>query len=163
MGRRITSGVRRWGAVLVGFVGLNGALLLGQGLLKRDDQARAEATQAQIASMDQELADLAVLIETHESEGTAIDAMALRLQDPATWYPSRTDHERAQREHNRRVDSWNLEMPRVSAAAARHNDLVEKYNQAVAEYNVLIETAYARWWLLPIPAPSRAGHSSTPR
>ena len=45
-----------------------------------------------------------------------------------------------------------------------HDSLVVVYNGLVDEYSPLAETAYSRWWLIPIPMPgARRARTVSPR
>jgi hypothetical protein len=160
VGRRVASGLRRSLVVLTVFMGLNLVLYVGQSLLKRDDIAKAEAMEGQIAQMGEEMAQLEDVVDNHEVEGIAIDSLAMRLQGPESGFASIAERDSVLREHNSRVNEWNLQMSSVAAAATRHNALVDQHNRLVAEYNVVLRNAHARWWLLPFPAPSRTPPST---
>jgi len=141
------------------YAGLNGALWVGQELLSRDEQREAERIEAELGMLGHEIDEAAAWLERKSNESDAIDALGAQLGEPAR-YASTGAYEADRRRFNRQVDEWNEGLARLEAEIARHDGLVEEYNALVDEYDQVADAAYARWWLLPIPLPRRAGRAA---
>ena len=144
------------GVVLV-FGVLNGGLYVGQDFLARDDVARAEQLEAELARLDDEIDDLEVWLDEQEARSAQIDRLG---QELGSMPQSGRYYDASLRGYNAQVDAWNRDLPGLQRIAATYDSLVTDYNATVDEYNVVAKAAYTRWWLLPVAAPGRGGRGA---
>jgi len=145
-----------WIAMALIYAVLNGALWIGQEVSSRDEAREAERIEAELATLEHEIEQVAVWLESKAQLSDAIDALGVRLDEGGAHYASSGRYEEDLRRFNRQVDQWNAGMAALEAEAARHDRLIDQYDQLIDRYNTAAEAAYSRWWLLPIPAPRRA-------
>lgn len=139
--------------LVVVFGVLNGALYVGQGFLARDDVARAEALEARIGVMGQEIDSISAWLDEMKLENDALEVLARQ--------GGRGGYFDGSSQHDARFDQWNqVTLPAVRRSAARHDSLVTVYNTMVDEYNTIAEVAYSRWWLIPVPMPGGRARGS---
>lgn len=139
---------------LVAFAALNGLLYGGQEVAKRGEVAEAKALEAQLERIDDELASITGWLDQMERESDALYALGARLDEPERYYSDQATYERDLNRYNEGVDAWNhVSLPQIEVSVARHDQLVEEFNALVPQYNEVASSAYARWWLLPIPMP----------
>lgn len=127
--------------VLVLFALFNGALWVGQGFLKKDDVARAEAWVTRLEAMGQQISTFEAQLEEYERRSNYIDSIGESLKFGA----ART----SARDYQDMIDRWNADLPALNRTGQSYDSLIAVYNQEVDEYNALADKAYTRWLLLP--------------
>jgi hypothetical protein len=154
-----TSGATVWIVAIVGFIVLNGSLYVGQELYHAADVRQCEAIEGELANLDSEIRSIAVRLKGRSREREAIERMESELEQ--NHFTHGSSYDAAYRSYSDRVDRYNADVPAIKALAVRHDALVDRYNGRVEEYNRLAKTAYARWYLIPVP--KGAGRSAARR
>jgi hypothetical protein len=140
--------------LLAAYAALNGVLYAGQTVWKQGEVAEARLLEEQLGVLEAEIDEIGAWLDRKEAEALAIDELGARLEEPAIHYSSPGTYNEDVARYERLVEEWNAEsVPAMDAAIARHDDLVDEFNDLVPTYNQVASSAYSRWWLLPIPAP----------
>ena len=61
------------------------------------------------------------------------------------------NHSNQYTRYNSLIDSYNQGMPEYKSRLTNYNKQIDNYNDLTQKYNKLAQSAYSRWWLLPIP------------
>ncbi|MFV9646455.1 MAG: hypothetical protein ACNYWU_11590 [Desulfobacterales bacterium] len=141
--------------ILLVFAGLNGVLYIGQELYYADDVKKCEDIEIQIASMKSEIDQIEKYISSVEIERKKINNLEQSLTKNVSVYLNEADYERDYNKYSKMIDAFNSKFSQVEKAIKRYDELIEKHNGQVELYNTIAETAYSRWYLIPIPG----GHS----
>jgi DNA repair exonuclease SbcCD ATPase subunit len=141
--------------ILLVFAGLNGVLYIGQELYYADDVKKCEDIEIQIASMKSEIDQIEKYISSVEIERKKINNLEQSLMKNVSVYLNEADYERDYNKYSKMIDAFNSKFSQVEKAIKRYDELIEKHNGQVELYNTIAETAYSRWYLIPI----HGGHS----
>lgn len=152
--------------ILAAYAVLNVVLVWGQGILKRDDAARAESIAGDLDRLGEEIARLEPLLEPNGEEGREADTLdpfgigaAQRSQNPAAQAAYGAAYGEDLAQLSRQGEGWTAGASESQGASIRYEQLIAEYNALVEEYETVAEAASSRWWLLPIPAPRGAARA----
>lgn len=163
IGQRFKGHALGWGAGILIFVLINGALYVGQEIYHRGDVQRAEALEAQLEELEAGIERLDSFLAEKANESERLDALGQKLDNPEANYLTEAAYESDLRRYNSGVKRWNANLEMLQEVAEQRESKVDAYNALVDKYNIVAEAAYSRWYLIPIPGGGRSrSHLGTP-
>jgi len=124
------------------FLLLNGLIYGTQEIYYMGDVEKCESIEVTLDRMKKDILKSDKYFESRKIEKENILSLKKKIEQ---------NHSNQYTRYNSLIDSYNQGMPEYKSRLTNYNKQIDNYNDLTQKYNKLAQSAYSRWWLLPIP------------
>lgn len=133
-------------SLIIMFGVLNGVIYGGQEIYYWNDVKKCELMEVELKDLEIEVNKIEDFINFRKTKVDRINQLEKEIKQGLS-----KDYTK----YKQMIDEYNSNMSRYKKSMDEYDNLIVKYNKITREYNDLAKSAYSRWWLLPIPLPSK--------
>ncbi len=136
-------------SLIIMFAVLNGVIYGAQEIYYWNDIKKCESMETKLKSLKIEISKIEEFVQLRKNKLDKIRQLEQEIKQGLS-----KDYNKYQK----MIDSYNLNNNTYKKYMKDYDSLIVQHNKIAREYNDLAKNAYSRWWLLPIPLPSKHMH-----